>query len=105
MTIDANAYPNTGGMIVNEFLGVFANTASTSTSTGVVQVWGGVGIRGNVNAGGNLVTTGSTSIGTFMKLIPGTAPSSPDEGTVYYDSTSHTLKFYNGTVWKTITTD
>jgi hypothetical protein len=105
MTINANAYPNTGGMIVNQFLGVFANTTSTSSATGAVQIWGGIGIAGNINTGGNLTVANSTTIGTFIKLTPGTAPSSPEEGTVYYDSASHTLKFYNGTAWKTVTTD
>lgn len=103
MTIDANAYPNTGGLIVNQFLGVFANTTSTSASTGAVQVWGGIGVAGNINSNGNLTVSSSTTIGTFIKLVPGTAPSSPEEGTVYYDSASHTLKCYNGTMWKTIT--
>jgi hypothetical protein len=51
----------------------------------------------------NVVVTGSTQIGTFLKLTPGTAPSSPTAGMVYYDSGSNTLKCYNGTAWKTIT--
>jgi len=51
----------------------------------------------------NVTIAGSTTIGTFMKLIPGTAPSSPTAGMVYYDSGSNTLKCYNGTSWLTIT--
>jgi hypothetical protein len=51
----------------------------------------------------NVVVTGSTTIGTFMRLTPGTAPSSPSRGMVYYDSGSNTLKCYNGTSWLTIT--
>lgn len=42
-----------GGTI--PYYGIFANTdASTSTTTGVVQVAGGVGIQGNLNVGGKL---------------------------------------------------
>jgi hypothetical protein len=58
--------------------GVFSNTdPSTSTTTGVLQAWGGVGIRGNLNVGGtqnsivgNLTVggtlfAGNTSVGTL----------------------------------------
>jgi hypothetical protein len=52
----------------------------------------------------NVVVVGSTSIGTFMKLVPqSSAPTSPVAGTVYYDNGTNTLKCYNGTAWKTIT--
>lgn len=52
----------------------------------------------------NVIVTGSTSIGTFMKLTPlSSAPTSPVAGTVYYDNGSNTLKCFNGTAWKTIT--
>ena len=52
----------------------------------------------------NVIVTGSTSIGTFMKLTPlSSAPTSPVAGTVYYDNGSNTLQCFNGTAWKTIT--
>ncbi len=51
----------------------------------------------------NVSITGSTTVGTFLKLTPGTQPGSASEGMVYYDSATHVLKCYNGTTWKTIT--
>ena len=68
-------------------------TGSPITTTGTMSV----------DLPSNVVVTGSTTIGTFMKLIPGSAPTSPSAGMVYYDSGSNTLKCYNGTAWKTIT--
>jgi hypothetical protein len=56
----------------------------------------------NLDVLGNVVAHKSVSISTFMKLTPGTAPSSPTEGTVYYDSTAHKLKVYTGSSWETI---
>ena len=52
----------------------------------------------------NVSVTGSSTLGTFLRLTPlASAPSSPAAGMVYYDSGSNTLKCYNGTAWKTIT--
>jgi len=31
--------------------------------------------------------------------VLGTAPGSPVEGQIYYDSTDDVIKFYNGTAW------
>jgi len=39
----------------------------------------------------------------FMKLEPrGSAPSNPEEGMVYYDSTDHKLKVYTGSSWENL---
>jgi hypothetical protein len=51
----------------------------------------------------NVSVTGSTTIGTFLKLTPSTAPSSPTAGTVYYDSGMNKLRVYNGTSWGNVT--
>jgi len=51
-----------GGTI--PYYGIFANTdPSYNTTTGVVQVAGGVGIQGNLNLGGLLNVTGNASFG------------------------------------------
>jgi hypothetical protein len=38
---------------------------------------------------------------TFIQLQPSTAPANPAEGMIYYDSSAHSLMFYNGTEWLT----
>ena len=38
-----------------------------------------------------------------IKLTPGSAPSSPAEGALYYDSTSNLVKIYNGNAWENLT--
>lgn len=69
-------------------------TGSPITTTGTMTV----------DLPANISATGSTTVGTFLRLTPqASAPSSPTAGMVYYDSGSNTLKCYNGTAWKTIT--
>jgi hypothetical protein len=62
MAFDANAYPNSSGLVLNRFLGVSANIDSISTTSGAVQVIGGIGMTGNLYSAnvytGNLTATG-----------------------------------------------
>ena len=62
MTIESNVISITSGNV------------STSTSTGALQVTGGVGIGGNVNVGGtiygNVVATVFTTITTTVSSLP-----------------------------------
>lgn len=85
-------------------------TYGTVTSIGISSTQLVVGSTPITTAGtitvdlpANVAFSGYANIGTFLKLIPGTAPGTPAEGMVYYDSASHVLKCYNGTAWKTIT--
>jgi hypothetical protein len=48
------------------------------------------------------VSEGSFYMKVPLYMSPGSAPSSPAEGTIYYDATAHALKCWNGTAWKTI---
>jgi hypothetical protein len=38
----------------------------------------------------------------YIKFTPQTAPSTPEEGMLYYNSTLHAFVFYNGTTWRVI---
>lgn len=47
----------------DEGVEVYANTESTSNTTGALRVNGGMGLQGNLNVGGNVAITGTISIG------------------------------------------
>jgi len=49
---------------------------------------------------GNVDVAGVTTLGDVLSLTPGTAPVTPSEGDIYYDSAAHKLKCHNGTAWQ-----
>lgn len=49
------------------------------------------------------IRTATTIQSLSSILTPTTAPGSPVEGELYYDSAANKLKFYNGAAWETIT--
>lgn len=57
---------------------------------------------GNITAG-NITATTITNAGTVLKLTPiPTAPATPTQGTIYYDSFMNMLRVYNGIQWGNI---
>jgi len=70
-------------------------------------------MAGSISVGGKIIAThtGPKGAGTVdldvnkLKLIPGSAPSSPAQGDIYLDSSDYNLKIYNGTFWKNIIVD
>jgi hypothetical protein len=106
------------------------STTATSTTTGALRVVGGVGIGNTLHVGGTATvatlnvtgntTSGNASLGntvsanyftatsiyadSFIKLTPlATAPTSPTEGMIYYDSVAHKLKVRTASAWEIIT--
>jgi hypothetical protein len=42
----------------------------------------------------------TVTIRDLLKIKPGTAPASPEEGDIYYDATNHMLRVYDGYDWQ-----
>ena len=45
---------------------------------------------------------GSLNILEFMRLMPSAAPSTPEKGTMYYDSSDDKVKVWNGSTWENL---
>ncbi len=83
------------------------NIGYTIYATGLYTNSAKVGIGNGNNAptatldvDGDVKVTTSINIGTAIHLTPGSAPSSPTEGDMYMDATSHKLMVYDGTTWQ-----
>lgn len=48
------------------------------------------------------IEASATTILNSANTMPTTKPTNPTKGTIYYDTASNTLKFYNGNVWKPV---
>lgn len=85
--------------------GVLVNSSelSTSTTTGALQVGGGVGVVGNLNVGGGAIIDGNiTSNSTgFIKVSAGSTAQRTigPAGSFRFNTSTARFEGYNGTVW------
>ena len=103
---------DTGGVTLQAFstsAGITLRNNTSQTSGKLLSVVNAslnepLTILANGNVGiNNANPQRSLHINDVMRLDPrATAPSSPSAGDIYYSSADNTLKFYNGTTWRTI---
>jgi hypothetical protein len=85
-SVSANNFVATANVNASNVTAVSVNTTNATAT-------------GNISAN-NFIAVSSTSVGTVMRLTPtSTAPLSPTQGTIYYDSFLNMLRVYNGTSW------
>jgi hypothetical protein len=86
--------PDSATLAINDTVTkVLKTTASTSTTTGALQVAGGVGIAGRLNVGGIFMPQQATTAGAPAYV----------KGAIYFDTTLNKLRVGGATGWETIT--
>ncbi len=91
-----------GNTVVAGTLGVTGDFAVATSKFTVASASGNTVIAGTLEVTNAATFTASIDIGTFANFSPGSAPGTPAEGDLYYDSTAHKLKVYGATGWETI---
>ncbi len=88
--------PNTDGLLA---------TGGSGSTNGVVGVGSGTGsgLQGSSPTGYGADLSGNATRAALRLEPLSTDPSSASEGDIYWNGTSHTLKVYDGSNWKTVT--
>jgi hypothetical protein len=103
--ITLQAFSTTQGIVLRNNTNQISGKLLSVVNSGLnepLTILASSGTEGNV--GINIATPArSLHIKDVMRLEPrGSAPTSPSAGDIYYSSADNTLKFYNGTTWRTI---
>lgn len=112
---DSSGYMNISGSN-NVFLGSKAgynetgsNTLYIENSTTSTPLIGGdfandkVVINGAITSATHTLTVnGNAKIATLLNLTPGTAPGTPAEGDIYYDSAAKKVRVWTGAAWENL---
>ncbi|MFC1653588.1 MerR family DNA-binding transcriptional regulator [Patescibacteria group bacterium] len=80
------------------------NLDSDSFLNGKITIGTDTGELSNLDQFGNLNVSGNVNIGGKLHLTPQTPPSSPVAGDQYFNSTTKSMYYYNGTDWVDLST-
>jgi hypothetical protein len=79
------------------------NSSTTLPSITAQNTSSGPGLVAESVSGPSLVVNGNVTRGMIAATNQqGSDPSTPVEGDMYYNNTTHTWRFYNGSVWGTV---
>ncbi len=93
----------TGNVVLASGAADSGGSGSTTVSTGDCS---GSGTSGNLTlkTGTSAGTRGHITLDTLYAILPtGTTDPAGVEGACYYNTSSHVMKIYNGSAWKTVT--
>lgn len=84
--------------------GVLSESSSATLPSITAQnTSSGPGLVAESVSGPSLVVNGNVTRGMIAATNPqGSDPSTPVEGDMYYNNTTHTWRFYNGSIWGTV---
>lgn len=98
LTGDVTAGPGVGSQVAS----ISAATVTGKLLTGYVSGAGTVAATDTILQGINKLNGNATAIGLNSISRVASDPVSPTEGTVWYNLTSHLLKYYDGTTVQTV---
>jgi len=77
-------------------------TRMTIESDGLVNFQNNINIAGSTFSNGTISTLSNVKIGQVLKLTPGSAPSTPEKGDIYYDNSTNKVRVWTGSAWENL---